>query len=134
MPHYIAVVHGDDEGGYSCFFPDIPGAYGSGKTLRTMKQSARDGAELLIDDWAESGRVIPMPSSLDVCAAHEDAQDADAFVQVKVDVPEGPKTRVNVMFPAQTLAAIDKAAEQSGQSRSAFLEEAARQRIAREMG
>jgi predicted RNase H-like HicB family nuclease len=120
------------EGGVSGIsFPDFPGVIATG---RTAEEAIRKGSEALsfhVAGMIEDGDALPMLRDLDELQRApdylEDAEGA-ALVMVPFDLP-AKAVRVNISIDEHLLAAIDRAAETEGKSRSAFLAEAARRRL-----
>jgi predicted RNase H-like HicB family nuclease len=125
MRSYIALIHKDAKSDFGVSFPDFPGCITAGKTLDEARTMAAEALALHVEGLIEDGAPLPEPSSLTTVMA--DAANRDA-VAILVDVPAefGRAVRVNVTLPDHLLATIDKVAEESSQSRSAFLAAAAR--------
>lgn len=119
------------KGRYGISFPDFPGAVSAGASV---EEAMRRGAETLrfhIEGMIEDKEPLPIRRDLDALGKDKtfrtDAKDG-VVVAVLVELP-GKSTRVNVMLDESLLGAIDRAAKARGQTRSAFLSEAARERI-----
>jgi hypothetical protein len=94
----------------------------AGSTLEEAKELAK---EALLDHVAllkEMGEEIPAPSTLDTIMEQQ-FRDSVAFL---VNLPSQRIVRVNVTFPEDVLAVIDRQAQNCHLSRSAFLTHAAR--------
>ncbi len=63
--HYPAIIEGDDETGYSVFFPDVPGCTSGGNTLQEAPLNAEEALAAHIALIMEGGEEIPAPSRLD---------------------------------------------------------------------
>jgi len=130
MPIAYALIHHED-GVYGVSFPDYPGAVSTGTT---PEEAIRKGAEVLsfhVAGMDEDGDRFPMLRSLEELQADPDfAEDAQGAVVALVpfDLP-AKSVRINVSMDERLLDAVDQAAKASGQTRSAFLAEAARKRI-----
>lgn len=132
MAVIVALIHGK-AGAYGISFPDFPGCVSGG---RTLDEALRRGRETLASHVAfmidEGGLLPPIR---DVEAIRADAEvapaiaDATLVTAVELDLP-GKSVRVNVSIDERLLARIDRAAEAEGESRSGFLAEAARRRLA----
>jgi len=132
MAMIVALIHGK-AGAYGISFPDFPGCVSGG---RTLDEALRRGRETLASHVAfmidEGG---PLPSIRDLDAVQADAEvapsiaDATLATAIELDLP-GKSVRVNVSLDEKLLARIDRAAEAEGESRSRFLAEAARRRLA----
>jgi predicted RNase H-like HicB family nuclease len=132
MPVVYALIH--EEGGvFGISFPDFPGAISTG---RSEEEAIRKGTEALafnVAGMVEDGDALPMLRSLAELKRDRSfraaARDA-ALALVPFDLP-GRAVRLNISMDENLLTAVDRAAQASGQSRSAFLADAARQRIRR---
>lgn len=127
-----ALIH--EEGGvFGVSFPDFPGCVA---TARAEEDAIRKASEVLtfhVAGMVEDGDPLPhLRSLVELRADTEIAPDlADAVVAlVPFELPS-KSVRVNISIDARLLDAVDRAAETSGQSRSAYLAEAARERIRR---
>jgi predicted RNase H-like HicB family nuclease len=125
-----ALIH-EEGGAYGISFPDFPGCVSGG---RSLDEALARGAETLLFHVAgmvEDGDPLPVLRTLEQLKSDpifiEDAEGAVIAV-VPVELP-GKAVRVNVSIDEHLLDAIDRAARSAGQSRSAFLAEAARARI-----
>lgn len=130
MPIAYALIHHED-GVYGVSFPDYPGAISTGATA---EEAIRKGSEALsfhVAGMDEDGDRFPMLRSLEELQADPDFRaDADGAVVALVpfDLP-ARAVRINVSIDEHLLNAVDRAAKAAGQSRSAFLADAARKRI-----
>ena len=125
-----ALIH-EENGAYGISFPDFPGCVSGG---RSLDEALARGAETLMFHVAgmiEDGDPLPVLRTLEQLrsdpAFAEDSVNAVVAV-VPVELP-GRAVRVNVSIDEHLLDAIDRAARSAGQSRSAFLADAARARI-----
>jgi predicted RNase H-like HicB family nuclease len=122
--YYPAIIETDDTGGYSVFFPDLPGCTSVGETIEEAFEGAIEAAALYAEVALERGP-IPRPSGLQAAVV-----DADIRVAAKVLVPvtlPGKTVRTNLTFDSGLLAAIDAISD----NRSAFLADAARAELRR---
>jgi predicted RNase H-like HicB family nuclease len=130
MPTTYALIH--EEGGiFGISFPDFPGCVSTGST---EEEALRKGAQVLsfhVAGMVEDGDVLPSLRSLAELRAdaafREDARGA-VVALVPFDIP-GRAVRLNISMEERLLESVDRAASAAGQSRSAFLAEAARQRL-----
>jgi len=121
---YAAIVEGDQDGGYSAFFPDLPGCVTAAETQFELMAAAREALALHLSGMIEDGDPLPEPTALEALSADQDVREV-ARILVDADVEE-PLVRVNVSIGAATLRRIDVAAEARGMTRSGFLVAAAR--------
>lgn len=113
--------------GFGLFFPDLPGCVSAGETA---EEAARGGAEALalhIEGMIEDGEDLPTPATLDELPADEDVDEV-ARMLVGATLPSRA-ARINVTIDESLLVRIDRAAEESGLTRSGFLAQAARERL-----
>ena len=116
------------EHGFGLFFPDLPGCVSAGETA---EEAARGGAEALalhIEGMIEDGDELPTPSTLDELAVDDGVQELARMLIGAT--PPSRAARINVTIEEGLLARIDRAAEESGLTRSGFLAQAARERLA----
>lgn len=114
--------------GFGLFFPDLPGCVSAGETA---DEAARGGAEALalhVEGMIEDGEELPPPSALDELPVDP---EVDEVARLLVGATLSSRAaRINVTIDESLLARIDRAAEQSGLTRSGFLAQAARERLA----
>lgn len=132
MAVIVALIHGK-AGAYGISFPDFPGCVSGG---RTLDEALRRGRETLASHVAfmiDEGALLPPIRDLEAIRADAEVApaiaDATLVTAVELDLP-GKSVRVNVSIDERLLARIDRAAEAEGESRSGFLAEAARRRLA----
>ncbi len=130
MPLTYALIHALD-GVLGISFPDFPGAV---TTARSAEDVLRKGSEVLtfhVAGMVQDGEVVPVPRSLDELQwdpAFRSDQEGAVLALVPFELP-GRSVRINISMDENLLGAVDRAAEAAGQSRSAFLADAARQKI-----
>ena len=120
--YYPAIIETDAAGGYGVVFPDLPGCVSAGDTQDEAAVNAAEALALHLRGMLEDRDLPPPPSRLDDLPHDPEVKEA---ARLLVAVPEPRLERVNVSFDALMLLAIDKAAEKRGQTRSAFLKDAA---------
>lgn len=129
MKSYIAILVPEDEGGYSVFFPDVPGCVTQGEDMTEAQEMAADALSLWMEVAVEEGIALPIPRALAAIKADRtwakinevDWRDATA-VLVAVRPALGKPKNVNVSLDSNRLRAIDAYAERRGMTRSAVLE------------
>ncbi|MGZ8363482.1 MAG: type II toxin-antitoxin system HicB family antitoxin [Caulobacteraceae bacterium] len=129
MPTFTfpGVAEGDNDSGYSLFFPDLPGCVTAGETLSELAVNAREALALHLEGMAEDGEIIPEATPLEALPHDPDVKSAGV---VLVDAPVSePRIRLNITFSKPLLARVDQAAKSVGVDRSAFLEQAARRML-----
>jgi predicted RNase H-like HicB family nuclease len=132
MPLAYALIH-EEDGLFGISFPDFPGAVAA---ARSADEAIRKGSAVLgfhVAGMAADGDPLPVLRTLAELRAdrafREDAGEA-LLALVPFALP-ARSVRINISVDANLLAAIDQAAEAAGQSRSAFLADAARARMTR---
>jgi predicted RNase H-like HicB family nuclease len=132
-----ALIH-EDEGphgrAFGISFPDFPGCVSAGKTVDEAILRGRETLAFHIEGMIEDGETLPEPRTLDELwkdkAFKAEARDVKrvCVVEVPFELP-GKPVRVNISIDDRLLSAIDRAADTAGQTRSAFIADAARNRI-----
>lgn len=126
-----AIVHRVADS-YGVSFPDLPGCIAQGCTQQEAVASATDAVAFHVEGLIAGGEAVPVPRSIDDLRADPEFADdfagADALVLVPVTLP-GRSVRINLTMDENLLAAIDRAAERSGATRSGFLADAARAKL-----
>jgi predicted RNase H-like HicB family nuclease len=127
----VAIIH-KSVGTYGVSFPDLPGCIAAGTTEQEALTNAAAAVAFHIEHMSDHGDVLPMPRALDQLRADpEFAADFDGHVAVALVpyTPPGKTVRINITIDEHLLAAIDRAAKDSGSTRSGLLAEAARRKI-----
>lgn len=132
LGYYRALLvqdHGDlPDAGYGVVFPDLPGCTSEGGTRMEAAKQAAEALAGHVGLIVEDGLALPEPS--DVGAALpgwlEGCGRVVAEVLVPVELP-GRAVRANITVDEGLLHRIDVAARSTGNTRSGFLAEAARE-------
>lgn len=129
---YLVLIE-RDEAGYSVVFPDFPGTGTSGDTLDEALVRAEDHIAVHVDGLLQDKLEIPEPRAIEALRADSElAEDwaGDPIVAaVPVVLPEKAE-RVNITIDGGLLRRVDRAAEMSGETRSGFVAQALRERLA----
>ena len=130
MQHVIALVHEENER-FGVSFPDFPGAVTSGGSIEEALRRAADVLSFHAAGMVEDGEALPrLRSHAELLRDPDFLEDSRggvlAFVQVELP---GKAVRVNVSLDEHLLSAIDRAARESGMTRSAFIAESTRRRL-----
>lgn len=120
---FYALIRKEKTSDFGVEFPDFPGCITAGKDLDEAAHLAEEALNFHIDGLLEDGEPIPKPSPLD-------AIDTKGAVPFLVPAHERKKSRINVTISEWVIAQVDNTATVRGMSRSAFLEEAAKQKLA----
>lgn len=130
MEHAIALVH-EEMGSIGVSFPDFPGAVTAANTLDEALRRAAETLAFHVAGMVEDG--LPLPRLRDLAELKRDKDfrvDAKGAVLVAVPVElPGKAVRVNISMDERLLHAIDRAAKGAGETRSAFLAKAAKDRL-----
>lgn len=130
MTHIVMLVH-EESGAFGASFPDVPGATTVAGDLDTLYRKAAEMLAFHVAGMVEDGAEIPRVRTLDELRGDPafQADSAGAMVAlVQVELP-GRAVRVNISMEEGLLRRIDRAAEATGESRSAFLAQAAKARL-----
>jgi predicted RNase H-like HicB family nuclease len=128
--HVIALVH-DEAGAYGISFPDFPGVVSGGTSLDEAVRRGTATLDFHVAGMVEDGEALPVLRSIEELRRDRDfLKDAKGavFVAVPVELP-GKAMRINISMDERLLSAIDREAEARGETRSAFLANAARARM-----
>jgi len=131
MAHIVTLIH-EEAGGYGASFPDFPGATTAAGDLDTLYLKAAEAIAFHVEGMAQDGDEIPQPRAL-----HELRDDPDfradsegaMIALLQVDLP-GKSVRVNITLEESLLKRLDRAAQTQGESRSGFLAQAVKARLA----
>jgi len=125
---YIATLH-TENGVIGVSFPDFPGCVTTASDMRSAIERGAQVLALHIDGMIEDGEPLPEPRPVERLRAEEpEWMDGALLALIPVEV-SGKALRVNISLDEGLLSLIDKAAARSGQTRSGFLANAARERI-----
>lgn len=126
MQHFYAIVHKDEDSAFGVEFPDLPGCFSAADTLEEVPAKAREALSL----WFEDAEAVEPRSLAEIRKEAAEALAAGAFlIAVPHVVRTGRAVRVNISIDEGLLDAIDSVAKQRKQNRSAFLAEAASDRL-----
>lgn len=129
MTSYICLIHKEPDSGYGLHFPDFPGIIDVADTLEDARIAAPALLELCLETWAEDGLSIPVPSPLDDIMGDPDNRDGVAYL-VAAKSRRAKAVRINMTMDEDLLADVDAAAKRHGTTRSGFLADAARAKLA----
>lgn len=125
--YYWGIVERSSDGFYT-HFPDLPGATAAGDTIEASLTAAADVAAYHIQQAADQGQQIPDATPLEKLPQDP---EVDEYTRSLVAVPVPSKAvRINISMDEGLLQRIDSEAAAVGSNRSAFLAEAARDRLA----
>ena len=127
----IALIH-QENGIYSAWFPDFPGCRTEAADPDALIQKAAEALALHIERLIEDGREFPQVRPLARLASDPAFRVASAGRMVAL-IPYGPSARpvrLTITLDEALLVRLDRAAQAAGETRSAYLAEAARRRLA----
>ena len=124
--NYPVVLHKDAHSDFGVTVPDLPGCFSAGKTVDEALAMAKEAIELHLEGLMEDGHPIPRPGRIERHRQHSDYRDGMwAVVSIDPGSLRVRAKRINITIPERVLDAIDRFAEEHGQTRSGFLVEAA---------
>lgn len=130
---YVAVVEKDPDSAFGVWFPDVRGCFSATDTLEEMPASAAAALRQHIEVLQSSGRPVPPPRPLDEVREDKEVRKSMALGAALMLVPlladAGRTVRVNISLDKGLVDQIDLAATARGLTRSAFLAQAAREKI-----
>jgi len=131
-PYYLAVIENDEDSAFGVWFPDLPGCYSAGDTLQVAMVNARDALRIHVESLDDLGKSIPAPRDIDAPVDDiSDALDSGATLTlVPLLIDAGRSKRLQISMDAGLVAAIDADAKARGITRSAYLADAARTKLA----
>ena len=133
MPQAYGLIHFENDV-YGVSFPDFPGCVTAADTLEDAVRKADEVLTFHVAGMVEDGDEFPVVRTL-----KELLNDADFSAAIKANAVmflanyERPAkaVRINISIEESLLAIIDRATATMGGNRSAFLAEAAREKIVR---
>ena len=126
MKHFVAVVHKDSDSAFGVHFPDVPGCISAADRWNDVHANAVEA----LRHWFEDAAPVE-PRGLEEIremATADLAAGASLMVVPLIEVANR-KVRANVSIDQGVLSAIDYEARRRGQTRAAFIAEAARREI-----
>lgn len=131
--NYPIVIHKEKHSDYGVTVPDLPGCFSAGRTLDEALAMAKEAIELHLEGLIEEGLVVPPPRPIET---HQHLAEYQGGIWACVDVDPTHlrirAQRINVTLPERVLAAVDRYAKTSGQTRSGLLARAANDYIQRQ--
>jgi predicted RNase H-like HicB family nuclease len=131
--YYLGVVEKDVDSAYGVWFPDVPGCLPATDEFDDLPRVAAEVLRQHVEALESNGRPVPEPRPLADAMGDKDVRKALRHGATTMLVPlladPGRTVRVNVTVERGLLIQIDEAAEARGLTRSAFLAQAAREKI-----
>jgi predicted RNase H-like HicB family nuclease len=134
MKYYLGVVEKDADSAFGMWFPDMPGCFPAADDFEDLPRVAAEVLRMHVEALESNGRDVPVPRAIaEVMADREvrrSRKEGATTMLVPLLADPGRTVRVNVTVDRGLLEQIDEAAEARGLTRSAFLAQAAREKIA----
>jgi len=120
--NYPIVIHKDLKSDYGVTVPDLPGCFSAGSSLDEAIAMAQEAIELHLEGMIEEGLPVPHPGKIERYRQHPDyAGGTWAVVGIDPSTLRVRAKRINITMPERVLDAVDRFAEQRGESRSGLL-------------
>lgn len=131
--HYVAVIEKDEDSAFGVWFPDVEGCFSAGETIDEAVSNAAAALRQHVEAIESAGRKPPMPRSFDDVLREEEVAtsvvDGAILFAVPLLADAGRTVRINISLDKALVDLIDTAATARGLTRSAFLAQAAREKI-----
>lgn len=131
--HYIAVIEQEGDTAFGVWFPEVEGCFSAGDTLAEAASNAAQALRQHMEALEDGGRPVPEPRGVDAVKVQRDVAKALKVGAVLLAVPlladEGRTVRINISLDRGLVSQIDASAGEMGLTRSAFLAQAAREKI-----
>jgi predicted RNase H-like HicB family nuclease len=132
--YYLGIVEKDPDSAFGIWFPDMPGCFPAADEFDDLPRVAAEILRQHVEALESNSRTVPQPRSIaDVLAGKETKKalrSGATTMLVPLLADAGRTVRVNVTVERGLLDQIDEAADARGLTRSAFLAQAAREKIA----
>lgn len=133
MKQYVAVVEKEPDSAFGIWFPDVEGCFSAGDTLEESVSNAAAALRQHVEALESAGRTVPTARQMDDVLRDKEVRTAIKSGAVMIAVPllsdVGRTVRINVSLDKGLVDQIDDAASKRGLTRSAFLAQAAREKI-----
>ena len=134
MPmHYVAVIEKEPDTAFGVWFPDVEGCFSAGETVEEAVANAATALRQHVEALESAGRGVLAARAIDEVLRDEDVAASVEGGAVLFAVPlladAGRTVRINVSLDKALVDLIDAAATARGLTRSAFLAQAAREKI-----
>jgi predicted RNase H-like HicB family nuclease len=131
--HYVAVIEKEPDSAFGVWFPDVEGCFSAGETIDETVSNAAAALRQHVEAVESAGRRVPPARSIDEILRDEDVAASVESGAVLLAVPlladAGRTVRINISLDKALVDLIDSAAAARGLTRSAFLAQAAREKI-----
>ena len=123
---FPVVIHKDEASEYGVTVPDLPGCFSAGDSIEEAILSCREAVACHLEGLLLDGDAIPDRAPIETHQGRDEyGSGIWALIEVDVSKLSSRARRVNITVPERVLAIVDKMAAREGESRSAFLAQAA---------
>lgn len=131
--HYVAVIEKEEDSAFGVWFPDVEGCFSAGETVEEAVANAAAALRQHVEAVESAGRRVPAARGIDNVLIDEDVTASIEAGAILFAVPlladAGRTVRINISLDKALVDRIDAAATARGLTRSAFLAQAAREKI-----
>jgi len=131
--HYVAVVEKDADSAFGVWFPDVEGCFSAGDTVDEAAANAGAALRQHAEALESAGKDVPAARDVEAVLRDKDVKAAVKTGALLFAVPlladAGRTVRINVSLDKALVDQIDEAAAARGLTRSAFIAQAAREKI-----
>jgi predicted RNase H-like HicB family nuclease len=131
--HYVAVVEKEADSAFGVWFPDVEGCFSAGDTLDEAVANAAAALRQHVEALESAGRQLSSTRTVDAILRDRDVKATLKSGALLFAVPlladAGRTVRINVSLDKALVDQIDEAATVRGLTRSAFIAQAAREKI-----
>jgi predicted RNase H-like HicB family nuclease len=131
--NYVAVIEKEPDSAFGVWFPDVEGCFSAGDTLDEAVANSAAALRQHAEAVESAGRRVPPARSIDEILLDEEVAASVESGAVLFAVPlladAGRTVRLNISLDKALVDQIDSAAAARGLTRSAFLAQAAREKI-----
>jgi predicted RNase H-like HicB family nuclease len=131
--HYVAVIEKEPDSAFGVWFPDVEGCFSAGERVEEAVANAAAALRQHVEAVESAGRRVPPARSVDDVIRDRDVAASLEAGAILFAVPlladAGRTVRINISLDKALIDQIDAAAATRGLTRSAFLAQAAREKI-----
>jgi predicted RNase H-like HicB family nuclease len=131
---YVAVIEKEPDSAFGVWFPDVEGCFSAGDTLEEAVANAAVALRQHTEALESAGRHLIAARHVDDVLRDKDVRAAIKKGAVLFSVPlladAGRTVRINISLDKGLVDQIDAAASKRGLTRSAFIAQATREKIA----
>jgi predicted RNase H-like HicB family nuclease len=132
--HYVAVIEKEPDSAFGVWFPDVEGCFSAGDSLEEAVANAAGALRQHTEALESAGRRLASPRSIDDVLRDKEVRMSVKAGALLFAVPlladAGRTVRINISLDKALVEQIDTAASRRGLTRSAFIAQATREKIA----